>query len=143
MSRSYIQLLKTHPAEGWVKYRYAKTTEELEKVNRMHDEIRVLKEELCPPSRGRGSRSRRAGTRRRLGPNRILLEEDDATKEKFKVEATWDAVHLREVGQWCMDLPAEFDVRDRLDEFLSEMAQTKVSDHPGGLQVDKIQLSWD
>jgi hypothetical protein len=43
---SCAQSLKTHPAEGWVKASNVKTTEDLEKVNRMHEEIRILKEEV-------------------------------------------------------------------------------------------------
>ena len=47
VSRSYVQLLKTHPAEGWIKYRYAKTTEDLEKVDQMHEQIRILEQEIA------------------------------------------------------------------------------------------------
>src|ERR1017187_10122740 len=47
VSRSYIRLLETHPAEGWVKSRYAKTTEDLEKINQMHQQIRILEQELA------------------------------------------------------------------------------------------------
>src|SRR3954447_24507758 len=46
VSRSCVNALSNHPAEGWVKARYAKTTEDLEKVNKMHEEIRILKEEV-------------------------------------------------------------------------------------------------
>jgi hypothetical protein len=46
VSRSYVQLIKTHPAEGWVKARYVKTTEDLEKINRMHEHIHRLEKEL-------------------------------------------------------------------------------------------------
>src|ERR1017187_4195526 len=42
VTTSYLHLLKTHPAEGWVKAQHAKTTEELEKINQMHEQIRIL-----------------------------------------------------------------------------------------------------
>src|SRR5438477_9209221 len=47
VSRSYVQLIKSHPAEGWVKARYIKTTEDLEKTNRMYEQISALEKELA------------------------------------------------------------------------------------------------
>jgi Domain of unknown function (DUF4062) len=46
VSHTFLHLVYAHPAEGWVKARNAKTTEDLEKVNQMQEQIRALETEL-------------------------------------------------------------------------------------------------
>ena len=46
VSMSYIRLMKTHPAEGWVKARHAKTTEDAEKTARLLEHTQVLEKEI-------------------------------------------------------------------------------------------------
>jgi hypothetical protein len=119
VSRSYVQLLKTHPpAEGWVKARYAKTTEELEKVNQMHEQIRILEQELArlretsnhiPANLARGIDIVRFeyDFRNQLGDDRPANVR----------EVTWNDV-FRVIGQLCMDLPPETAVRSELSRLL-------------------------
>jgi len=115
VSRSYVQLLKTHPAEGWIKYRYAKTTEELEKTNRMHEQIRILEQEV-------------ARLRESVGhaPANLARDADEVTleytyngeggkKEKGSMVATWNRI-FSVVAHRCMYLPAEFEVQNALDD---------------------------
>jgi hypothetical protein len=46
VSHTFVHLINAHPAEGWVKARNAKTTEDMEKANQMREQIRVLEMEL-------------------------------------------------------------------------------------------------
>ena len=123
VSRSYVQLLKTHPAEGWVKYRYAKTNEELEKINQMHEQIRILEQELArlrengdsvPDNLARGD-----------DVVRIDYVRGDKLADTGAAEVTWNSI-LLVVGQACMDLPAEWQVQACIDQWLSELAQATV-----------------
>jgi hypothetical protein len=99
VSRAYVHLLKTHPAEGWVKYRYAKTTEDLEKVNQMHEQIRILEQEVA--------RLRQAS----VGVSDALARGQDRAglnyrsgKEVHCLALNWDDV-FGIVGRSCLDVP--------------------------------------
>src|ERR1035437_7951164 len=125
VSRSYVQLLKTHPAEGWVKYRYAKTTEELEKINQMHEQIRILEQELArlreiddhvPANLARGADVVKIG---------YFSGDETHPKDTGVVEVTWNAIFLV-VGTACMSLPPEWQVRISMNQWLSELAQNAV-----------------
>ena len=92
VSRSYVQLLKTHPAEGWVKYRHAKTTEDLEKINQMHEQIRILEQEVArlreigdsvPANLARGTD---------VVSIEYALGKDPHPKDTAAVEVTWNAI---------------------------------------------------
>jgi len=109
VSRSYVQLLKTHPAEGWVKYRHAKTTEDLEKINQMHQQIRILEElarlrevdDHVPANLARGADVVRI--------EYVPLEEEADPKGTRAVEVTWNDIFLV-VGKLCMDLLPEGEI---------------------------------
>src|ERR1035437_1959728 len=116
VSRSYVQLLKTHPAEGWVKSRYAKTTEDLEKVNQMHEQIRILEQEIArlreigdhfPANLARGADVVKTG------PLPAKVPSEDISV----LEVTWNSIFLA-VGQLSMNLPPERDVRRSMTQWL-------------------------
>jgi hypothetical protein len=140
VSRSYVQLLKTHPAEGWVKYRHAKTTEDLEKINQMHQQIRILEQEIA--------RLRETGDRvpdnlaRGADVVRIeyfVLGEEDRPRDTGAADVTWNSIFLV-VGQKCMDLPPEWQVQGSIDQWLSELAPGKVAMTGPSFQKVKIQF---
>ena len=138
VSRSYVQLLKTHPAEGWVKSRYAKTTEDLEKVNQMHEQIRILEQEIArlreigdhvPANLARGADVVKIGHL----PAKVHSEDISV------LEVTWNSIFLA-VGQLSMNLPPERDVRRSMNQWLSELAQAEVKITDPSFQTVKIQF---
>ena len=139
VSRSYVQLLKTHPAEGWVKSRYAKTTEDLEKVNQMHEQIRILEQELArlreidgrvPANLARGADVVRIG----------YFSGDQAhPRSTGDVEVTWNDIFLV-VSQLCMNSPSEDEVRLSIDQWLYELRQDKVKIAEPSFQTVKFQF---
>lgn len=140
VSRSYVQLLKTHPAEGWVKSRYAKTTEDLEKVNSMHEQIRVLEEELA------GLRQVVPGNIQGLarGEDRVQLTYSRASSRVSKggsgsIAVSWNQVFSC-VGRACIDLPREGQVRGRINDWVREIAA-----EPEAIEVnefDRIKIQF-
>jgi hypothetical protein len=139
VSRSYVQLLKTHPAEGWVKARYAKTTEDLEKINQMHQQIRILEQELArlreigdhiPANLARGADVVRID---------YLMGEKDQPKDPGSAEVTWNSIFLV-VGQECMNLQPEWQVQASINEWLSELAQPTVRITDSSFRKVKIQF---
>ena len=139
VSRSYVQLLKTHPAEGWVKYRYAKTTEDLEKLNQMHEQIRILEQELArlreigesvPANLARGADVVKIG---------YFSGDETHPKDTGVVEVTWNAIFLV-VGTACMSLPPEWQVQISMNQWLSELAQNAVRITGPSFETVKIQF---
>jgi hypothetical protein len=121
VSKSLAQALKSHPAEGWVKYRYAKTTEDLEKVNQMHEQIRILEQEIARLREYGGNVS----TNLSRGADMVKIEffrRRSEPRETGVVEVTWDDVFLV-VGRKCMDLPSEDEVEDSFRPWLSNLAR--------------------
>jgi hypothetical protein len=137
VSRSYVQLLKTHPAEGWVKSRYAKTTEDLEKVNQMHEQIRVLEQEIAR-LREIGN-SVPANLARGTDVVRIDYFIGDQQKDRDTAEVTWNDIFLV-VGEACMDLPGEWEVHGRLCDWLCVLVQARVTMTERSFQKVKIQF---
>src|ERR1017187_2098080 len=139
VSRSYVQLLKTHPAEGWVKSRYAKTTEDLEKVNQMHEQIRILEQEIgrlreiderVPANLARGADV--------VGIGYFSGQKAQPTGTGA-VEVTWNGIFLR-VGPLCMNSPSEDEVRLSIDQWLYELRQDKVRIAEPSFQTVKLQF---
>ena len=138
VSRSYVQLLKTHPAEGWVKHRYAKTTEDLEKINQMHQQIRILEQEIA--------RLREIGesvpANLARGTDVVRIEYALAEKAQIgtgTVEVTWNDVFLV-VSQSCMHLPPEREVQYSINQWLSKLVQNNVKIAGLSFQTVKIQF---
>lgn len=46
VSRSYVQIIKTHPAEGWVRARHAGGAEQMRRIQELQDEVRTLRQRL-------------------------------------------------------------------------------------------------
>jgi hypothetical protein len=139
VSRSYVQLLKTHPAEGWVKSKYAKTTEDLEKVNQMHEQIRILEQELArlreiddrvPANLARGADVVRIG---------YFSGDEDHPNNSGVVEATWNAIFVV-VGTSCLSVPPEWHVRSGMNQWLADLAQSAVNITGPSFQTVKIQF---
>jgi hypothetical protein len=145
VSRSYVQILKTHPAEGWVKYRYAKTTEDLEKINQMHEEIRILKEEVARLRESDG----RVPSNLARGEDPVRLEYAPGwnadSKDTREVEVTWNRI-FEVVGRRCMNLPAQPEVEEQVNAWLSgEIAdigseQDRVAITRKSFQAIKVQF---
>jgi hypothetical protein len=122
VTTSLVKALNSHPADGWLKARYVKTTEDLEKVNRMHEEIRILKEEVA---RLREIDSRVPGN---------LARSDDVVKLEYTpgwnsdsqdlrtVELTWNRI-FEVVGRKCMNLPAQPEVEDQINAWLASLSE--------------------
>lgn len=137
VTTSYAKLRKTHPAEGWVKYRYAKTTEELEKINQMHEQIRVLEQELArlremgdsvPPNLARGT-----------DVVRIEYLRGEHRTETGVIEVSWDRI-FSVAAKACMDLPAEWQVLECINQWLAGLAQTNVNITEATSQKIKTQF---
>jgi hypothetical protein len=138
VSRSYAYAVNNHPAEGWVKARYAKTTEDLEKVNQMHEEIRILKEEVA---RLREIDSRVPANLAR-GEDVVRLEYTLGTNAKEGVyEVTWNRI-FEVVGRKCMNLPTQPEVEDTINAWLKSSApgQNRVSITHKSFQAIKLQF---
>jgi Domain of unknown function (DUF4062) len=140
VSRSYIRLLETHPTEGWIKSRYAKTTEDLEKINQMHEQIRILEQEIArlreigesvPANLARGADVVKIG---------YFSGGEKHPIDVGTVESTWNDIFLV-VGQACMNLPPEWQVQSCIKQWLSDLAQSKVVKIAGpSFQKVKIQF---
>jgi hypothetical protein len=134
VSRSYAYAVNNHPAEGWVKARYAKTTEDLEKVNQMHEEIRILKEEVA---RLREIDSRVPANLAR-GEDVVKLEYtpgwNSDSNDVRAVELTWNRI-FEVLGRRCMNLPSQPEVEDQLNAWLAG-----ISENPGSGQ-DRVTIT--
>ena len=131
ISRSYVQLIKTHPAEGWVKARNAKTTEELEKVNQMHEKIRILEMEL-------------ETLRKRASPDASFLAQgaDPVTifhelkrNERVGFLSTWNEVFLV-VAKQVVDYSTAAEVRRALNRWIADSAAAPA----GGIADESFAL---
>jgi hypothetical protein len=98
-------MIKTRPAEGWVKARHLKTAEDAEKMARLLEEVRILEKEL--------EALRRTGVADTSG----LAQGNDPVRLEFtggvKIDATWNEV-FEVVGRLCLDLPTNQLVREAL-----------------------------
>lgn len=119
---SYVRLLKTHPAEGWVKGRYAKTTEEAEKLAHLLEQVQVLERELTA--------LRRAGVLDTTG----LSQGNDAVSIDYTVgdetgsaSTDWNSL-FRIVGLACVDLATEAEMHRRLSDWIAQ----QLLPHAGG-----------
>jgi len=100
VTTSYAKLIKTHPAEGWVKARYMKTTEDAEKLANALEQASILKNEL--------DALRKLGVADTHG----LAQGEDAVRLEFEtrtntvdiVETTWNEI-FAVVGRACLELP--------------------------------------
>jgi hypothetical protein len=139
VSRSYVQLLKNHPAEGWVKARYAKTTEDLEKVNQMHEQIRILEQELA---RLRENGAGDIGNLAR-GSDSVSLEFEvyvgNEALNTARLETSWEEV-FRVVGRVCMGLPQESEVRRAVSSWIGERTGQTVGISAGAFDKIKVQM---
>lgn len=108
VTTSFVKLIKTHPAEGWVKARFVKTTEDAEKVALLLEQVRTLEKEL--------DALRKLGVAETAGlaqgEDVINLRFIDSHRENL-VEATWNEV-FAVVGKACLDLPIDGMVRNAL-----------------------------
>jgi hypothetical protein len=141
VSRSYVRLIKTHPVEGWVKARYAKTAEDLEKVNQMHEQIRVLEQEVA--------KLRQIGRAR--APN--LAQGTDPVMLKYKLrykdsdealifQTTWNEV-FAVVAAKAIDLDTEWSIRYEIDEWIARCAghsERTIEITGASFQLIKIQF---
>ena len=139
VSRSYVQILKTHPAEGWVKSRYAKTTEDLEKTNRMHEQIRLLEQEMARLRElGRHTPGNLA-----QGSDLVSLDytyrDDAGNDETASLSANWDGI-FSVVGKACLSLPGEYDVETAIEEWIIELTGRHVRVLPASFEKIKIQF---
>ncbi|MFN7918752.1 MAG: DUF4062 domain-containing protein [Bryobacteraceae bacterium] len=127
VSRSFVQLIRTHPAEGWVKARHVKTADELEKINVMHERIRVLEREN---EALRSSIAESAPTLAR-GDERvqlwIVMRDQDIGSEElyddpyfvqpFAVETSWNEI-WNGIAPMCIDCSLELSIREALSDVL-------------------------
>jgi hypothetical protein len=141
VSRSYVQLLKTHPAEGWVKARYARTPEDLEAVNTMHGQIRALEREL--------DLLRRLGT-----PSQIhLAQGDDVVTLDYEVPGEESASTMGSfvtnwnelfelVGIACIDRTTTEDVREALEVWIKIEQRLDVTPRLGLQAFEQIKIQF-
>jgi hypothetical protein len=117
VSRSVLKLIKSHPAERWVRARHAKTTEELEGVNRMHAQIRALEQELA------ALRHHNRGTPPNLaqGDDEVKLMLVPPNSSHVIVQATWNRV-FSIVAKTCLGVAREMMVRIALSRTLASDA---------------------
>jgi hypothetical protein len=107
LTTSYVRLIRTHPAEGWVKSRYLKTTEDAEKVTSLLEQLRAVEKEL--------EALRKLGVADTSG----LAQGEDRVQLSFKddvvVETTWNQV-FAVVGRACLELPSDDGIAQALQE---------------------------
>lgn len=137
VSRSYIQLIKTHPAEGWVKARNAKTTEDLEKINKMHEQIRILEKEV------ERLRERNPNDISFLaqGTDLVAIFYISKSGEKAGLEAAWNELFLI-VANVVLDYATAYDVKTALNKWLEKRGvQPPVKEiSPESFDLIKTQL---
>ncbi len=118
VTTSYARLIKTHPAEGWVKGRYAKTAEDAEKLTKLLEQVRILEHEL--------NALRTAGVR----DTSMLAQGGDPVTVKYRLESAsqgelreatvaWNAA-FQVFGLACVELASGLDLYRRLSAWIAE-----------------------
>ena len=141
VTTSYARLIKTRPAEGWVKARYVKTTEDAEKMTLLLEQIRSLEQEL--------NALRKAGVR----DTSMLAQGGDPVSIKYRLESAtegevrevavaWNAV-FKIVGLACVELASGLDLYRRLSAWVAqhfERGKATVSITERSMDKIKLQL---
>ena len=130
---SCVSMISSHPAEGWVKARHVKTTEDAEKMTQLLEQVRALEKELAALRRsGAADTSGLA-----QGDDEVDLEfttpQDDGTT--VHVHGTWNAI-FSIVGRACIGSATPGEVQ-RAFRSLSKAGNTL---SPESFEKVKIQL---
>lgn len=105
ITTSCVKLIRAHPAEGWVKSRFIKTTEDAEKVSSLLEQVLTLQKELDALRRlGVADTSGLA-----QGEDPVRLEFSSGKEPNEFVDTTWNAVFAR-IGKACLELPTDYEV---------------------------------
>lgn len=110
ITTSYVRLIKTHPAEGWVKARYARTQEDAEKTARLLEQVQALEKELA--SLRTTSSPDMSGLAQGKDPVTLAFAHKDAARTGDDVwaeevfETDWESVFAT-VGTACVNRPTE------------------------------------
>lgn len=140
VTTSYARLIKTHPAEGWVKARHAKTTEDAEKMTKLLEQVRILEQEL--------NALRAAGVR----DTSMLAQGGDPVTLKYRLESAqgelrevtvaWNAA-FQVFGLACIELASGLDLYRRLSAWVAERFERgKASVSMTERSMDKLKLQF-
>jgi hypothetical protein len=141
VSRSLIKTIKTHPAEGWIRGRYAATPEFLTEVNQLREAKRRLEASLA----AMGTESPKGTEQYSGGLDTIEIHGTkeigpDKTTEDWQLEVTWDDI-FSYLGPIMYEDCNEQKMRDHLSRILKsvEVTDPQVEVHGFQLSNDSFQ----
>jgi hypothetical protein len=123
VTTSYVRLIKSHPAEGWVKARYARTQEDADKTAQLLEQVRELEKEIAAlRALGAHDTSTLAQGTDPVSLTFRYRANDGELQQQY--ETDWDSIFGR-IGMACIDRPSEGTVRGRLAAWLYEQTGSR------------------
>lgn len=138
VSRSLIKTIKTHPAEGWIRGRYAATPELLTQVNQLRETNQQLKANLAAAgAKSPKGTEQYSGGSDTIGINGTKEVGPEKTTEDWNLEITWD-----DIFSYVGPIMYEDCNEQRMQTHLSNILKTIQVTDPK-IEIHGFQLSND
>lgn len=137
VSRSMIQLIKRHPATGWVRANLISNEETLMKITKLYEENRELKNSSEP----RMQIGTLASGKECIDVDFIVYNRDDYNSviDRFSVKMSWDNI-LRQIGPILLEERQRYSIEESLREMGVRTYSEILNNADGALEVERKQF---